>query len=250
MSNRRLLCVHAHPDDESLWTGGLLARSVDLGFDVDLVTCTWTEGTVRHGELLAAAAALGLARPPIMLGYADHRVPESAPGSPRFCTTRFDYQVRGLVAQIRRLRPDVIVTYDAVGIYGHPDHVHAHRLVTAAAEAAALPLYRRHGAPWQVSSLYFATIPTWMVDDVAADVFADVPRRFLPGTPPEAIDLTLDVTPWNDRKAAAIESHVTEIDRSRTLTALVALEPERRARLLGVESYIRRDLVPGGCPLD
>ncbi len=250
MTKRRLLCVHAHPDDESLWTGGLVARAVDQGDHVDLITCTWAEGTGRHDELLAAGKALGLSRQPIMLGYADHRVPESAPGSPRFCTARFDYTVRHLVAHIRRLRPDIIVTYDPIGIYGHPDHVHAHRLAVAAAEAAALPLYRKHGTPWQVSSLYFATIPTWMVDDVAADIFADIPRHFLPGTAPDDIDVTLDVTAYADRKAAAIESHVTEIGRSRTLSALMRMEPVRRRTLLGSESYIRQDLVPGGCPLD
>ncbi|AZG44641.1 PIG-L family deacetylase [Gordonia insulae] len=246
----RLLFVHAHPDDESLWTGGAIARHVARGGDADLIMCTWAEGTWRHAELIDAARELGLPRPPIMLGYADDRVPESAPESQRFCTGSFDEQVRTLTQHIRRLRPDAIVTYDAIGIYGHPDHIHAHRLASCAADAAASPrLYRSEGDAWQTRSIYFATIAEWMVDDVRGDLFASTPRDYLPGTPESAIDLTLDVMPWRDRKAAGIRAHKTELTRSRTMQALMAMPPERRSRLLGTENFIRRDLVPDGVDL-
>ncbi|GAB90522.1 PIG-L family deacetylase [Gordonia rhizosphera] len=250
MSDPRLLFVHAHPDDESLWTGGTIARHMAGGGDADLVMCTWAEGTWRHAELVDAARELGLPRRPIMLGYADDRVPESAPGAPRFAHVPIDDQVREMVALIRRLRPDAIVTYDAIGIYGHPDHIHAHRLAMVAADAAASPrLYRSEGEGWQTKSIYFVTIPKWMVDDVQDDLFASTPRDYLPGTPKSAIDLVIDVTEWRDRKAAAIRAHRTELKRSKTMQALLALPSERRTRLLGTENYIRRDLVPGGFDL-
>jgi N-acetyl-1-D-myo-inositol-2-amino-2-deoxy-alpha-D-glucopyranoside deacetylase len=243
----RLLFVHAHPDDESLWTGGIIARHTARGGDADLIMCTWAEGTTRHAELVDAARALGLPRPPIMLGYADDRVPESAPDAQRFCTVPFDDQVRRVVSHIREFRPDAIVTYDPIGIYGHPDHIHAHRLAAVAADAAASPrLYRSEGDAWQTRSLYFVTIAEWMVEDVQGDLFASTPRDYLPGTAESAIDLTLDVAEWRDHKAAGISSHRTELKRSRTMQALMSLPPDRRGRLLGTENFLRRDLVPGG----
>ncbi|WAC55648.1 PIG-L family deacetylase [Gordonia sp. SL306] len=250
MSPPRLLFVHAHPDDESLWTGGAIARHIARGGDADLVVCTWAEGTERHAELVEAAGTLGLPRPPIMLGYADDRVPESAPEAMRFCSAPLDDPVRTLVAHIRRLRPDAIVTYDAVGIYGHPDHVHAHRVATVSADAAASGgLYRSTGEPWQVRSMYFVTIAQWMVDDVQHDLFADLPPQYLPGTSEDDVDLVLDVAEWRDRKADAIICHRTELDRSRTMKALMGLPAARRSRLLGTECFLRRDLVPGGVDL-
>lgn len=246
----RLLFVHAHPDDESLWTGGLIARHAAAGGEVEVVICTWVDGTARHGEAVNALAELGAPRPPIMLGYADDRVPESAPGGQRFCVATFNDEVRELVGIIRDFRPDAIVTYDPIGIYGHPDHMHAHRLTCVAADAAAVPgMYRRIGQAWQTRSLYFVTVADWMVDDVAPDVFPTIARENLPGTAPELISLNLDVSPWVDTKRAAINAHKTEVDRSRTISMLMGLPPERRGRLLGTECYIRRDLTADGCDL-
>ncbi|MDL9936445.1 PIG-L family deacetylase [Gordonia sp. ABSL1-1] len=250
MGSPRLLVVHAHPDDESMWTGGLLAKHVRAGGEADLVMCTWDAGTPRHGELLRAVEILGLPRPPILLRYADDRVPASAPGRERFCAAGFDEQVRTLAGHIRELRPDVVVTYDAFGIYGHPDHVHANRLTCAAVDAAACgTLYQRNGAPWQVRSLYFATIPIWMIEMIADDIFAGVSRTQLPGTPENMIDVHLDVADVVEQKTAAIAAHQTEIDRSRTIAMFFALPDDKRDRLLGSENYLRRDLVPGGCDL-
>lgn len=247
MGTPRLLFVHAHPDDESMWTGGLIARHLQAGGELDLVMCTWAESTPRANELLDAITALGVTRSPILLGYADDRVPDSAPGGTRFCAAPFDEQVRELSAHIRTLRPDIIVTYDAFGIYGHPDHVHAHRLACAAADAAACrSLYLDAGDPWQVKSLYFATIPEWMIDELAPVLFAAVPREHLPGTADDAIDIRLDVTEFLTQKSAAINCHRSEIDRSRTISMFMSLPDDLRFRLLGSENYQRRDLVPGG----
>ena len=156
MGTPRLLLVHAHPDDESLWTGGLIARHTDAGGEVDLVMCTWTDGTVRHRELADAVDILGMPRPPIMLGYADDRRPESAPDAQRLCEASFDEQVRALTHHIRAVQPDIVITYDPLGIYGHPDHVHAHRLACAAAgvvaAVAAIAAANQIRAGWQLAA--------------------------------------------------------------------------------------------------
>ncbi|WP_279104923.1 PIG-L family deacetylase [Gordonia paraffinivorans] len=250
MGTPRLLLVHAHPDDESLWTGGLTARHVDSGGEADLVMCTWAEGTVRHRELTDAVGILGMPRPPIMLGYADDRRPESAPDTERLCAAPFDDQVRALTKHIRELQPDIVVTYDALGIYGHPDHVHAHRLAVAAVDAAAShKLYHRAGPAWRVRSLYFATIPEWMMDLLAPSLFPEIPRERLPGTPDSDIDLVVDVADLADRKKAAVVAHRSEATRSRAIAGFLALPDEIQDKLLSVECYQRRDLVPGGCEL-
>ncbi|MFT4128324.1 MAG: PIG-L family deacetylase [Gordonia sp. (in: high G+C Gram-positive bacteria)] len=246
----RLMFVHAHPDDESLWTGGAIARHVARGGELEVVMATWAPGTRRHTELCRALGELGVTAEPVTLGYADDGVPESAPGRPKLCEAVFSHEVRELVSHIRRFRPHAIVTYDPFGVYGHRDHIHTHRLACAAADAAALPtLYRRHGAPWRVRSLYFATVPEKMIDEVSDDLFPGVPRADLPGTPPDLVDVEMDVSAFVDRKQAAIAAHRTEVVRSQTISMLMALPQDKLDHLLGSECYMRRDLVPGGCEL-
>ncbi|GEE03057.1 1D-myo-inositol 2-acetamido-2-deoxy-alpha-D-glucopyranoside deacetylase [Gordonia spumicola] len=243
------LFVHAHPDDESLWTGGTIAAHIARGGDADLITCTWAPGTVRNVELGDAARELGLSRPPIALGYADSFVPESAPDAPSFIDVQFDDEVAALVGHIRRIRPDIIVTYDAFGIYGHRDHIHTNRLVCAAADAAPLLHYAPgSGDPWQVKSLYFATIPVSVVDEL---------RPFLPeashlplvGTPDDQVDLTLDLHEQLGAKIRAITSHRTEMARSASMKGFGSLPRDQQRLFLARESYQRRDLVPGGADL-
>ncbi|WP_084956346.1 PIG-L family deacetylase [Thermoactinospora rubra] len=145
----RLLCVHAHPDDEAIWTGGTLARYADEGAATAVVTCSWAEGTRRAEELRHSLDILG-AGEPRLLGYADARKPESAPGNPRLLDVPLDEAVGRVVEHIRQFRPDVVLTYDGYGSYGHPDHVHVHRVTMAAVEAAGYDqLYRDAGAPWR-----------------------------------------------------------------------------------------------------
>jgi N-acetyl-1-D-myo-inositol-2-amino-2-deoxy-alpha-D-glucopyranoside deacetylase len=93
-----------------------------------VLTCTWSPGTARGDELAEALR---------VLGYADARVTESAPGRERFCDAPLDEVVRRVVAEIRDVRPEIVVTHDAYGnVTGHPAHVHAHRVAVLAAEAA------------------------------------------------------------------------------------------------------------------
>ncbi len=250
MTLPRLLCVQAHPDDETIWTGGTLARHCAAGGEADVVTTTWGIGRPRHLELVEALATLGLPRPPIMLGYADGGVPGSA-DLPPLVDAPFDDEVRALTAHVRALQPDIILTTDAFGIYGHPDHIHTHRLCLAAAEAAAEPhLYPDEGPAWQVSSIYLVTVSESRSRAAWEQVMAvKAPGRSV-GTPDERIDETIDVRDFLDVKWAALQAHRTEFARSKTMRAIRTLDQPVRESLLGWECYVRRDLVGGGRSLD
>ncbi|MFT3900155.1 MAG: PIG-L family deacetylase [Gordonia sp. (in: high G+C Gram-positive bacteria)] len=246
----RVLCVQAHPDDETIWTGGTMARLRADGAVVDLVTTTWAPGKPRHLELVDALRALGVDREPVMLGYADGGVADSA-DRPALVAAPFDEEVAELTAHIRHLRPEVILTTDAFGIYGHPDHIHTHRLALAAAEAAAeRHLYPAAGPAWQVSSVYLVTVSesrsgsAWQ--RVMAARGADADPAFAFGSPDDRIDEVVDVRGVLDLKWRALQQHRTEFERSRTLRAIRALDEPVREALLGWECYLRRDLVAGG----
>ncbi|MFE1558584.1 PIG-L family deacetylase, partial [Streptomyces sp. NPDC058734] len=171
-----LLGVFAHPDDEALVAGGVLAQHSASGARTAVVTTTWAPGTPRAAELAGALAALG-AGGPRMLGYADHRVPDSAPGRPRLCDAPLDEVVGRLVGQLRGFRPRIVVTHDAYGqLTGHPDHRHTHRVTVLAVAAAGLEhLYPEAGAPWQPHALYAATHPHSALGGVRK--VAPAPRR-------------------------------------------------------------------------
>ena len=174
-SARRLLLVHAHPDDESIGTGATIARYAAEGAQVTLVTCTLGElgeiippelahlaadrenrlGAHRITELAAACAALGLAdqrflggpgrwRDSGMMGLATN-------GDPR-CFWQADVKQAAaeLARIIREVRPQVLVTYDENGFYGHPDHIQAHRVASAAIRLAA----EGGQGSWQVAKFY------------------------------------------------------------------------------------------------
>src|SRR6185437_6441610 len=156
----RLLFVHAHPDDETISTGATIAHYAARGARVRVVTCTlgeegevvddrWAElavdradqlGGYRIGELTEALRALGVGTP-IYLGGAGRWRDSGMQGTQprrrqRFIDADEHEAVGALVAIIREQRPHVVVTYDPNGGYGHPDHVHAHTVTTAAVTAA------------------------------------------------------------------------------------------------------------------
>ncbi len=178
----RLLFVHAHPDDESLGTGATIAHYTARGADVLVVTCTlgeegevigdrWAElavdradqlGGYRIGELTAALQALGVSEPRY-LGGAGRWRDSGMSGTPprhrqRFIDADERETVGALVAIIREQRPHVVVTYDPNGGYGHPDHVHAHRVTTAAVAAAGpgAGVADFPGEPWAVPKFYWS----------------------------------------------------------------------------------------------
>ena len=170
---RRLLAVHAHPDDESSKGAATLARYAADGASVTVVSCTGGEsGSVlnerfealhraardmtglRRLEMLAAQEALGIDH--VWLGYVDSGLPEE--GEPlrplSFATIPVEISGRPLVRLIRRLRPQVVVTYDETGGYPHPDHIRCHQVTMWAVEHAAAGLPEL-GEPWEVQKLYF-----------------------------------------------------------------------------------------------
>ncbi|MEV0777313.1 PIG-L deacetylase family protein [Streptomyces sp. NPDC050428] len=235
-----LLAVFAHPDDESLSAGGVLARHASLGARTAVVTTTWAADTGRAAELSEALRILGAGQPRL-LGYADARVPHSAPGSPRLCDAPLDETVRRLVAHIREFRPDIVVTHDAYGgLPGHPDHVHTHRATTLAARAAGLDrLYPDTGASWQPRVLYLATHPHSAVPGLR-DMIGE--RKAVYSVPDEQVTATVDVSPWLEQKTAAILAHRSEVRRGALPGVVAGLPPEARKRLLATEWYMRHDL--------
>ncbi|MFD4951960.1 PIG-L deacetylase family protein [Streptomyces sp. NPDC058451] len=237
MPEPSLLAVFAHPDDESLSAGGVLARHAAAGARTAVVTATWGAGTPRAAELAEALRILG-AGSPRMLGFADARVPRSAPGCPRFCDAPLDEAVRGLVAHIREFRPDIMVTHDAYGgLPGHPDHVHTHRVAVLAAQAAGLEqLYPDTGPPWGPRALYLATHPHSAVPALR-DVIGARKARF--SVPDEHVTATVDVGPWMEQKIAAVLAHRSEVERGALPGVIARLSPDERKRLFATEWYIR-----------
>jgi N-acetyl-1-D-myo-inositol-2-amino-2-deoxy-alpha-D-glucopyranoside deacetylase len=209
--DRRLLLVHAHPDDESIGTGATMARYAAEGAHVTLVTCTLGEmgeiippalrqltpdalGEYRIGELQAACDALGV-RDHRFLGGSGRWRDSGMMGTPANddprCFWRADVdEAAGLLAGvIREVRPGVIVSYDANGFYGHPDHIQAHRVAWRACE-----LTREDGGDMS----FYAT---------AAPDFA-------------GITSSINVTAYLPQKFAAMRAHATQITVSEPYFAL------------------------------
>ncbi|HET6857543.1 MAG TPA: N-acetyl-1-D-myo-inositol-2-amino-2-deoxy-alpha-D-glucopyranoside deacetylase [Streptomyces sp.] len=242
---RRLLLVHAHPDDESINNGATMAKYAAEGAGVTLVTCTLgEEGEVIPAELAHLAAdrddTLGpyrageLAAAMKELGVTDHRF-LGGPGRFRdsgmmgteqnhragaFWHARVDDAAAYLVPVIRSVRPQVLVTYDPNGGYGHPDHIQAHRVATRGAELAADPEYRLDlGAPHTVSKIYWNRVPRGVVDEGFARLRAagpDFPGIAAVGDVPGVIDeaavtTEIDGTAYAGAKVAAMRAHATQI---------------------------------------
>ena len=171
-----LLLVHAHPDDEAMSTGGLIARCIAEGRRVDLVTCTGGEegeihdpsldpaeaaprlASIRAAELACSLEALGdgaVGFPP--LGYRDSGMMGTDANSREdvFWNADLDSATQRLVQIVREVRPAVIVSYNSNGNYGHPDHINAYRIARAAYEAAGDPArYPDAGVPHTVAKRY------------------------------------------------------------------------------------------------
>ncbi|MCW2548975.1 MAG: mycothiol conjugate amidase Mca [Mycobacterium sp.] len=175
-ASRRLLAVHAHPDDESSKGAATMARYVSEGADVLVVTCTGGElGSVlnpamdrpevrehlpeiRRKEMEAAREILGVQQE--WLGFMDSGLPEGDPKPPLpegcFALMPVEEAAKPLVKILREFRPQVVVTYDENGGYPHPDHIQNHRISIAAIDAAAdESRYPEFGAPWQVAKIYY-----------------------------------------------------------------------------------------------
>ncbi|MCX5612966.1 PIG-L family deacetylase [Streptomyces sp. NBC_00047] len=238
-----LMGVFAHPDDESLAAGGVLSQHAAAGAHTAVVTATWSPASHRAGELAEALRILG-AGEPRMLGYADHRIPSSAPGQPRLCDAPLDEAVERVVAHLRAFHPDIVLTHDAYGSSGHPDHIRTHQVVLLAVHAAGLEdLYPQAGPPWQPSALCLSAHPHSGARDLG-DLVAGVGKR-LRTVPDDMITATIDVRPWIAQKWAAIHAHQSEAARARSLPGLLSGLPARaRERILATEWFIRHELTP------
>lgn len=272
---RRALFVHAHPDDETINNGATMSKYVAEGIAVTLLTCTLgEEGEVLVPELggLAAAEAdqLGgyriyeLASAMRALGVSDQRflggagrwrdsgmMDTPANQHPRaFWNADPDEICAAAVAVVRDVRPQVLVTYDENGGYGHPDHIQAHRVAMAAVDAASDPAYRPDlGEPWTISKVYWCAIPMSdlqsIVDSMraAGETFFDVTDADeLPfGTPDELVTTSVDGRDHLPAKMDAMRAHATQILVD---GPFFALSNNIANKAFGIESY---QLVRGQC---
>ena len=247
-----LMAVHAHPDDECLGTGGVLARYADEGVRTVLVTCTNGEmgdgprgakpgdpghdpdavAATRLAELRTSCDTLGVHHLEL-LGYRDSGMegwPQNAdPGS--FWTTHLTDAAARLAALMERYRPQVVVTYDANGMYGHPDHVQAHRATTAAVQASGVP-----------AKLYHTAVPRSAVSgfaDLLRSRGVDLPQAVGDdgdfGTPDELVTTVVDCRAVADRKFASLAAHASQSDN----IFFLDLGPELFAQLMGEEAFVR-----------
>jgi N-acetyl-1-D-myo-inositol-2-amino-2-deoxy-alpha-D-glucopyranoside deacetylase len=279
--SRRLLLVHAHPDDETINNGATMARYVAEGAQVTLLTCTLGEegeilvpelaqlaadqadqlGGYRIGELRAAMAALGVTDMRFLGGAGRYRdsgmmgVPSN--GHPRaFWNADLDEAVAHAVAVVREVRPQVVVTYDENGGYGHPDHIQAHRVAMGAVTAAADPAYRPDlGEAWTAGKVYWCCVPRSVlqqgIDAMAAageeSFFGNVTSADdIPfGVPDEDVDAAVDGRAFAAQKDAAMRAHPTQILVD---GPFFALSNNLGLEVLGVEYYrlVRGERGPAG----
>jgi LmbE family N-acetylglucosaminyl deacetylase len=225
MSEKTLMAVFAHPDDEAFGTGGSLTRYAAKGCKVYLVTATRGEsGTiaepglvtsanlpaVRERELSCACEVYGI-NPPIFLDYVDGQLPLVNQGQ----------AVGKIVRLIRDLTPDVVLTFGPDGIYGHYDHIAVHRWTSIAVDLAAEPdCFPEQLAgtckPHQVSKLYYRALSR---DRVAAMAEGDKPAAvemdgvpfYFYGWPEDQITTAIDVSEFATAKLNGIRCHASQI---------------------------------------
>jgi N-acetyl-1-D-myo-inositol-2-amino-2-deoxy-alpha-D-glucopyranoside deacetylase len=261
--------VHAHPDDESIGTGATMAKYAAEGAHVTLVTCTLGEegeilvpelehlaanrddglGEHRIGELAAAMQALGVVdhrflggpgrwRDSGMMGEPSNDRPES------FWQADFEAAVGELVRVIREVRPQVVVSYDNNGGYGHPDHIQAHRVAIAAFDAAGdLHRFVDAGEPWGPSKFYETALPVSVLREAFEALqklgeeapFGVTSPADLPfGVPDEDVTTVVDGRAYLDPKMAALRAYPTQISVD---GGFFALSNDVGQGVFGIEHY-------------
>ncbi|MGA8846200.1 MAG: N-acetyl-1-D-myo-inositol-2-amino-2-deoxy-alpha-D-glucopyranoside deacetylase [Nocardioides sp.] len=253
--DHRLLLVHAHPDDESIGQGATMAKYVAEGRGVTLVTCTAGEmgeilvpelehlaadrddglGEHRRGELADAMAALGVSDHRFLGGFGTYRdsgmkwhddghaVAADVIHDNAFWRADLTEAANHLVAVIREVRPQVLVTYDDFGGYGHPDHIQAHRVATYAVSLAAVPSYRVDlGEAWDVAKIYWGAMSESRMRAGLRAIRAAGDTTSFEGMDPEGplphfitaddlLSAEVDAQEYVDAKMAALTAHRTQI---------------------------------------
>jgi LmbE family N-acetylglucosaminyl deacetylase len=252
-----LMAVHAHPDDEATGTGGVLARYSREGIQTVLVTCTdggCGDGpggvkpgepghdpaavvAMRKGELEESCAALGVQHLEL-LGYADSGMmgwaTNDAPGS--FWQTPVDAAAARLAELMERYQPDVVVTYDENGFYGHPDHIQAHRVTMAAVALTGIP-----------AKVYWTTVPRSAMEEFGRTMRElgadwdepedgpgepDMPEI---GLPDEEITTWVDTREYGGQKFKALAAHASQSEN----IFFLRMGEERFTELMGTETFVR-----------
>ena len=243
----RLMCVLAHPDDESLGTGGTLAKYAAEGVETYVVTATRGErgrflegverpssevvGVTREAELQAAVKELGV-RETTLLGLPDGGLDAVDPA-----------HVQNVIAEhLRRVRPQVVITFGPEGAYGHPDHIAISQFTTAAVVRAA-------NSDYAVSKLYYIawSSATWAAYQAALKKLTStvdgVERQVVP-TPEWEVTTRIDTSAVWTTVWRAVQCHRTQMSIFKNL---VGLPPEHHRALWGVNEYYRAfSLVNGG----
>jgi LmbE family N-acetylglucosaminyl deacetylase len=262
MQTTRLMAVLAHPDDESLGMGGTLARYASEGVDIFLLTATRGDSgryrgyrlgdpqhpgssalaNIREAELRAAASALGV-REVFLLDYQDQHLDRA---NPREVITT-------IVQHLRRVQPDVVVTFGPDGAYGHPDHIAISQFTTAAIIAAAFTAFPDAGIaaprPHAVSKFYYIAWPqsTWTAYQAAfrklVSTVDGVERQAVPW-PDWEITSVIDTRNFWPTVWRAISCHESQI---LAYQALKSLSPEDHEALWGRQTFYRVfSIVNGG----
>jgi N-acetyl-1-D-myo-inositol-2-amino-2-deoxy-alpha-D-glucopyranoside deacetylase len=267
MTDRSLVFVHAHPDDEALSTGGTIARYASDGTHVCLITCTNGElgeiaevpdlgppddirarlGDVRRAELEEACRHIG----PVdlrMLGFHDSGMADTpANHDPKVFVNQPLEAVAGRIAVIlREIRPQIVVTYNDFGFYGHPDHIRAHEATLQAIDAAADPAYEpTTGDAHRVSKIYYTAVPKALLRQarsMAEQLGWENPDEGFTedeieriATDDELITTAVDVTNYLDRKFEALRAHRTQLG---TTQWVLEIPEEFRSLAFGKEFYV------------
>ena len=286
MPERRLLLVHAHPDDETIGQGATMAKYAAEGVGVTLVTCTAGEmgeilvpelahlsadkddrlGEHRRTELADAMVELGVSdhrflggfgtyRDSGMQWHADgHAVPADTIHDNAFWAADLLQAADHLVEVIREVRPQVMVTYDDFGGYGHPDHIQAHRVATYAAALAAVRSHRTDlGEPWDVAKVYWGAMSASRMREGLRRLRAAGDLTTFEGMDPDgplphfvaeddALTCAVDGTAHIEAKMAALAAHRTQIT---TDGPFFALSNNVGAEAMGVEFFRLAKGTPG-----
>ena len=268
-ADRRILLVHAHPDDETIGSGATMAKYAAEGAHVTLVTCTrGEEGEIlgdehahraaHHDDTLGEHREIELANAMVELGVTDHRflggagkyrdsgMMGTSDNDDPACFWRADLleAASDLVAVIREVRPQVLVTYDDFGGYGHPDHIQAHRVAMYACLLAAAPSFKPElGGPWEIAKVYWSAFPkSFLREGIEALKAAGDTSDFVTMDPDDlpfaveddVVTTVVHAEEFGEHKMNAMREHATQISVE---DGFFALSNNLGSRAMGIEHF-------------